>query len=161
MYELDLNVRTKDGKAYKLEHFIAPVTIAFPVDSAIHGELAGIYRISELGPLKYAGGKPVNRRLTAEVSHFSYYAVLEYDKSFADLAGHWAEQGVKELTAKHIVNGTSDTKFSPHQPLTRAQFAAMLVRALGLKARKVRPSRMWTAMHGMLRRLRRLPSTGW
>ena len=60
MYELDLNVRTKDGKAYKLEHFIAPVTIAFPVDSAIHGELAGIYRISELGPLKYAGGKPVN-----------------------------------------------------------------------------------------------------
>ena len=68
------------------------------------------------------------------MSHFSYYAVLEYDKSFADLAGHWAEQGVKELTAKHIVNGTSDTKFSPHQPLTRAQFAAMLVRALGLES---------------------------
>lgn len=134
MYELDLNVRTKDGKAYKLEHFIAPVTIAFPVDSAIHGELAGIYRISEWGPLKYAGGKPVNGQLTAEVSQLSYYAVLEYDKSFADLAGHWAEQAVKELTAKHIVNGTSDTKFSPHQPLTRAQFAAMLVRALGLES---------------------------
>ncbi|MCT1399958.1 pullulanase [Paenibacillus sp. p3-SID867] len=134
MYELDLNVRTKDGKAYKLEHFVAPVSIAFPVDSTIHGELAGIYHISDTGLLKYAGGKPVNRQLTAEVSQLSYYAVLEYGKSFADLAGHWAEQAVKELAAKHIVNGTGDTKFNPHQPLTRAQFAAMLVRALGLES---------------------------
>lgn len=134
MYDLSLSVRTKDGKAYKLEHFITPVTIGFAVDSAIHGELAGIYHISESGPLKYAGGKLVNGQLTAEVSHYSYYAVLEYDKSFADLAGHWAEQAVKELAAKHIVNGTTDTKFSPSQQLTRAQFASMLVRALGLES---------------------------
>lgn len=134
MYALDLNVRTKDGKAYKLEHFIAPVTIAFPVDSVIHGKLAGIYHISDQGQLKYAGGKLVNGLLTAEVSQLSYYAVLEYDKSFADLVGHWAEQAINELAAKHIVNGTSDTIFSPSQQLTRAQFAAMLVRALGLES---------------------------
>lgn len=134
MYDLSLSVRTKDGKAYKLEHFITPVTIGFAVDSAIHGKLAGIYHISDQGQLKYDGGKLVNGQLTAEVSQFSTYAVLEYDKSFSDLTGHWAEQVVKELSAKHIVNGTSDTKFSPHQPLTRAQFASMLVRALSLES---------------------------
>lgn len=134
LYDFQLSVRTKDGKAYKLENFIAPVTIGFAVDSAIHGKLAGIYHISDQGQLKYAGGKLVNGLLTAEVSQFSTYAALEYDKSFVDLTGHWAEQAVKELSAKHIVNGTDDTKFSPNQPLTRAQFAAMLVRALSLES---------------------------
>ncbi|MGV2806259.1 pullulanase, partial [Clostridium perfringens] len=129
MYDFQLSVHTKDGKAYKLENFIAPVTLGFAVDSAIHGKLAGIYHISDQGQLKYAGGKLVNGLLTAEVSQFSTYAALEYDKSFVDLTGHWAEQAVKELSAKHIVNGTGDTKFSPNQSLTRAQFAAMLVRA--------------------------------
>lgn len=134
LYDFQLSVRTKDGKAYKLERFIAPVTIGFAVDSAIHGKLAGIYHISDQGQLKYAGGKLVNGLLTAEVSQFSTYAALEYDKSFVDLTGHWAEQAVKELSAKHIVNGTGDTKFSPNQSLTRAQFAAMLVRALSLES---------------------------
>ncbi|GAB6928307.1 hypothetical protein JCM10914A_22900 [Paenibacillus sp. JCM 10914] len=59
---------------------------------------------------------------------------LEPDPSpFTDLAGHWAEQAVRELAAKGIVKGTSDKAFSPDLKLTRAQLAAMLVRALQLE----------------------------
>ncbi|UNK18824.1 pullulanase [Paenibacillus sp. N3/727] len=56
----------------------------------------------------------------------------EEGKTFTDISGHWAETSIKELAAKQIVKGTSDTKFSPDQQLTRAQFAAMLVRSLNL-----------------------------
>lgn len=133
MYEYSLTVRTKDGKVYKLEHFAAPVLLGFAVDSNINGKLVGLYHISDQGQLKYVGSRLVNGLLTADVSYFSKLVVLEYDKSFADLTGHWAEQAVKELAAKQVVNGMNDTLFSPSQQLTRAQFAAMLVRALGLE----------------------------
>ncbi|EFU43225.1 pullulanase, extracellular [Paenibacillus vortex V453] len=133
MYDFNLSVKTKDGKEYVQEKFTAPVRLGFAVDSGIQGSLAGIYQISDQGRLSYAGGKLVNGLLTAEVSHFSTYAVLEYNKSFTDLVGHWAEQAVKALAAKQVVQGTSDTKFSPNQQLTRAQFAAMLASALNLE----------------------------
>src|SRR5690606_28560600 len=41
---------------------------------------------------------------------------------------------VKVLTAKHIVTGVSDTHFQPNKSITRAEFAALIVRTLGLKA---------------------------
>lgn len=134
LYDLNLLVRTKDGKAYQTQQFAAPVRLEVAPGSNIQSSLAGIYHLSDDAKLQYAGGKRVNGVLTAEVSHFSKYAVLEYDKSFGDMSGHWAEQAVKQLAAKQIVNGTNDMTFRPEQPLTRAQFAAMLVRALGLES---------------------------
>lgn len=52
---------------------------------------------------------------------------------FADIQGHWAEADILLLASKLIVKGTSDTRFDPGEPLTRAQFTTMLVRALGMK----------------------------
>ncbi|UJF32763.1 S-layer homology domain-containing protein [Paenibacillus hexagrammi] len=40
------------------------------------------------------------------------------------------------LSAKHIIDGVSDTDFAPSQSVTRAQFAAMIVRAFDLHAAK-------------------------
>lgn len=63
--------------------------------------------------------------------------MLEYDKSFDDLsAEHWAAGTIRELAAKHVIDGVSDRLFAPEQPVTRAQFAAMLVRALGVSPAK-------------------------
>ncbi|KKO54843.1 pullulanase [Paenibacillus sp. DMB20] len=132
MFALNLSVKTKDGREYKLERFAVPVTLEWETNAGINGKFAGIYHFSDPGRMDYAGGKQDNARLTAAVRHFGKYAVLEYDKSFADLTGHWVETAVKELAAKHVVNGTGDIKFSPGLKLTRAQFAAMLVRALEL-----------------------------
>ncbi|WP_106769246.1 pullulanase [Paenibacillus faecalis] len=132
MYDFDLSVQMKDGTVHKLDHVTAPVILRFAVDTGVNRKLAGIYALSDQGKLDYAGGKLEDGELIAEISHFGKYAVLEYNKSFADLSGHWSENAVKELAAKQIVMGTSDALFSPDQQLTRAQFAAMLVRALNL-----------------------------
>ncbi|MCI3920867.1 S-layer homology domain-containing protein [Paenibacillus sp. TRM 82003] len=97
--------------------------------------MLGVYYIADDGTLEYAGGTLENGEMVAEVSHFSTYAVLEYDKTFADVGReHWAYDIVKEMAAKHIVTGVSDTEFAPERAVTRAEFAALLVRALGLAA---------------------------
>jgi len=65
----------------------------------------------------------------------SVYAVIDVaPKSFSDLVNHWAKDEVTALANKLIINGTGAGKFSPKRDVTRAEFAAMIVRALGLKA---------------------------
>ncbi len=113
------------------------MTLVFDVDPAADKKLAGIYYIDDRGRLEYIGGAWENGRLKADAYHFSSYAVLEYDKSFDDLsAEHWAAGTIRELAAKHVIDGVSDRLFAPEQPVTRAQFAAMLVRALGVSPAK-------------------------
>ena len=65
----------------------------------------------------------------------SVYAIIDVaPKSFADLRNHWAEKDITTLANKLIVNGTGADKFEPKRDVTRAEFAALIVRALGLQA---------------------------
>jgi hypothetical protein len=57
-------------------------------------------------------------------------------RTFADLSGHWAKSDVEALAGKLIVDGISESRFAPDQPITRADFAALLIRALGLDEEK-------------------------
>lgn len=50
--------------------------------------------------------------------------------NFKDIAGHWAEAKIKRGVALGIVNGYSDGSFKPEGKVTRAEFTAMLIRAL-------------------------------
>lgn len=62
----------------------------------------------------------------------SLYGVIVNRKSFEDLEGHWARKAIELLAAKGIVSGRSKAAFVPEAKVTRAEFAAMLVKALGL-----------------------------
>lgn len=65
----------------------------------------------------------------------SIYTVISLEaKSFADLAGHWAKADVETLATKLIVEGVSADKFEPKRNITRAEFAAIVIRSLGLQA---------------------------
>jgi hypothetical protein len=134
IYELGLSI---EGKASaSLTQFPEPVTIRLKADSAIRSELAGIYYLPGRGRPEYVGGDYANGWWTAEVRRFSRYAVLEVAKSFDDLpAAHWAYNVVRGLYAKGIVQGTGASTFAPERTVTRAEFAAMLVNALGLTKR--------------------------
>ena len=65
--------------------------------------------------------------------HNSLYTVIKSNHSFTDLLGHWAKSDVEMLANKLIVNGLSDNQFAPDRQITRAEFAALLVRSLGLQ----------------------------
>jgi hypothetical protein len=62
----------------------------------------------------------------------SVYTIVEHDFRFADMAGHWAAKDVELLANKLIVEGTGSSRFEGDRTITRAEFAALLVRALGL-----------------------------
>lgn len=50
---------------------------------------------------------------------------------FSDLGNYpWARTAIEELSSKGIISGMGDSRFAPGEPLTRAQFAAMIVLAL-------------------------------
>lgn len=70
--------------------------------------------------------------ITIRSPHNSLYTVIQSDNTFADLQGHWAKVDVELLANKLIVNGVEAGKFAPDNRITRAEFAALLVRSLGL-----------------------------
>ncbi|MEM9818859.1 MAG: S-layer homology domain-containing protein, partial [Cyanobacteria bacterium P01_D01_bin.6] len=49
--------------------------------------------------------------------------------TFRDLSGHWATEFIQGLTSLNLVNGYSDGRFDPNGPITRAQFATLIVNA--------------------------------
>ncbi len=64
-------------------------------------------------------------------------AVLS-QKAFADTLSYpWAEADIEAMAEKDVVNKTARNAFSPSQAVTRADFAYMLMRALGLTAEAV------------------------
>ncbi|MEK3747547.1 discoidin domain-containing protein [Paenibacillus sp. FSL E2-8871] len=71
-----------------------------------------------------------------EVSIFGHenglYTIVQNKKTFDDMVGHWAQKDVETLASKLIINGMTDRTFAPAGQVTRAQFAALLVRGIGL-----------------------------
>lgn len=62
----------------------------------------------------------------------SAYMIISGQKSFDDLANHWAKSDIELLASKQLAKGVSERSFAPDSDITRAQFTALLVRALGL-----------------------------
>lgn len=59
-------------------------------------------------------------------------SAVAYSASHPDIRNHWAEYPVTLLSVKGIVGGYPDGTFRPQEPVTRAQFIAMLVAAADL-----------------------------
>ena len=57
-----------------------------------------------------------------------------YGAAFNDIAGHWAQSDIERAVAQGIVLGFPDGTFLPDNPVTRAEFATMVNRALGNNA---------------------------
>lgn len=49
--------------------------------------------------------------------------------NFVDIQRHWARPFIEALAQENLINGFSDQTFRPDQPVTRAQFSAMIQQA--------------------------------
>ncbi|MFB9276125.1 leucine-rich repeat protein [Cohnella cellulosilytica] len=68
------------------------------------------------------------------VPHNSIYAIMETEPvKFADMTAHWAKLEVEHMASKRIISGVSKTLYAPDRSITRAEFTALLVRALGIR----------------------------
>lgn len=62
----------------------------------------------------------------------STYALIQNEVTFADAKGKWYEGMVNEMGSRKIIAGHSASVFGGGASITRAEFATILVRALGL-----------------------------
>ncbi|MFD0961729.1 S-layer homology domain-containing protein [Paenibacillus chungangensis] len=52
--------------------------------------------------------------------------------SFMDIEGHWAESDIQEAVIRGVATGYENGAFRPQREVTRAEFAAMLIRAMNI-----------------------------
>ncbi|MBO9597722.1 MAG: S-layer homology domain-containing protein [Cohnella sp.] len=84
----------------------------------------------------------VENRYYAKINSLtnSTYSVIWHPLEFMDVANHWAKAAVNDMGSRMVIDGTGDGRFSPDRAITRAEFAAILVRGLGLKLEDNRPT---------------------
>ena len=102
---------TPDGEPYAMQdgdlYFVATSDL-FDID----GEFYKIKHVDEWGITSANTSKPENN-------------------GFSDMKGHWAEQEVESLRKKGIAEGVGNNKFNPDANISRAEFTALIVRAMG------------------------------
>lgn len=129
--------RAETAGGTTVTRFAKPVTFTValsPADLAgvTDPEKIGLFKLNEDGTLTFVGGRLVDGKLVVQLHGFSRYLLAEVNVAFPDLAGHWARPDVELMASKYVVKGLPDGRFDPEGRVTRAEFAAMLVRALGL-----------------------------
>ncbi len=62
----------------------------------------------------------------------STYAVISSPKTFVDVSAHWAKDTVTDVASRLIMEGSGEGRFEPDRDITRAEFAAVMVKGLGL-----------------------------
>ncbi|WP_053955277.1 Ig-like domain-containing protein [Inediibacterium massiliense] len=87
-------------------------------------------------------------KISGQVTHFTKFAVIsmkiekevikepvnqEIKVDLKDTKGHWAEGFIKELVQKQAISGYPDQTFKPDQNITRAEFAAVVIKAFKLQ----------------------------
>ncbi|MGF7035137.1 spore germination protein YaaH [Paenibacillus mucilaginosus] len=91
--------------------------------------------------LKGSGVWSMGQETTDTWGYFDNWLNRNY---FADTEGHWAVEEILAAADKGWMNGMTSGSFAPDASLTRAQAAAILVRALDLKAEEGIPAAGFT-----------------
>ncbi|QDH20311.1 S-layer homology domain-containing protein [Saccharibacillus brassicae] len=137
-----MSVVQADGTVRPLKAFSKPVTLRLRADGNSPQKPDGIYAIAENGSLEYMGGTQTDSGWTAQVDRSGRYGLLRYDKSFDDVpASYWAHEAIRRMAARQIVQGFDGASFAPKRDVTRAEFAALIARALDLDSAKPNPFR--------------------
>jgi chitodextrinase/lysophospholipase L1-like esterase len=130
-YDLELMINSK-----VISIFDQPIELTITPTDEGNLNNVGIYLYDPITTTwSYVGGRLVDDgKVSALLSHFSRYALLESTRTFTDITSHWARLDIEALAARQIISGMTADLFDPAGDVTRAQFAAMLSRALRLEA---------------------------
>ena len=64
----------------------------------------------------------------------SVYSVIYNPVEFNDVASHWAKDAINDMGSRLVINGFGNNDYRPQVEITRAEFATIIVKALGLRA---------------------------
>lgn len=77
----------------------------------------------------------INGKYYAKINSLtnSIYTLVWHPVEFSDLVGHWAKDCINDMGSRMIINGVGNNLYDPEGAITRAEFAAIMVRAMGLQ----------------------------
>jgi hypothetical protein len=147
LLDLNISVRNEEGLEFKPASYgskiIVTISLAGIDLSQINPEKLVVYRQIErynetTGQVETSwecvGGRisEDGKSIIFETDHTSVYAVFVSNITFKDIQKHWAKEQVEVLAARQIVKGLAPDTFGPEVSVTRAQFTAIVLRALGI-----------------------------
>ncbi|HYG59819.1 MAG TPA: S-layer homology domain-containing protein, partial [Symbiobacteriaceae bacterium] len=127
-----------DGKSVEVSKFDAYVerTVAIPDGIDPNRITTGVV-VDADGTVRHVPTRVVviDGRYFARINSLtnSTYSVVWHPLEFGDVANHWAKLYVNEMGSRMVVAGVGDNRFDPDRDVTRAEFATIIVRALGIK----------------------------
>ena len=122
---------TKDGMTNQMateQCFYALVAV-----KRFHEGKNSLYRMSDA--ISVSGSNSQNVGLSGKNPDVREMSVVSPGKTFADIDGHKNKAAIEALAARNIINGTTENTFEPNTTMTRAEFAAIIVKGLGLPAK--------------------------
>ena len=94
--------------------------------------LVALYRAENSLPLLM---KMTDAKAVEYVEETKETTVETKEINFSDTIGHKNEDAIKSLVQKGVINGKSETVFDPENTMTRAEFATIIVKALGIETK--------------------------
>lgn len=135
-----LTYRTADGG---FRHFADGAVNQMATEQCFYA-LVALQRYFDSKPALYQMTDPLSLSVPAPAvglvgkhSDVNPPAVTVFGKTFADITGSPYQTAIEALAARNIINGKTDNLFEPNSTMTRAEFAAIIVRALGLPSKTV------------------------
>ncbi|GEM_PF-3249929 len=135
---VDFSVSVTDGnKTVNIDHFSVYVEREIPLPDPV--EPSQITTAAVLNP--DGTTRPVPTKIILRDGNYyavinsmtnSSYVLLAHSVSFADVDVRWAQDAINNLASRMIVSGVDETQFKPQASISRAEFAAIVVRSLGL-----------------------------
>lgn len=137
VYDFTIELTDKSGKKTTLSKFDKEITVSIPYELKANEdpECITVLYLADDGKVINMQGRYNKETGCVEFTtgHFSKFIIKNLVPSFLDMKGHWAEQYVKVLYSKGIVNGKdTESTYKPEDKVTRAEFAKLLTTALGI-----------------------------
>ncbi|WP_206458223.1 S-layer homology domain-containing protein [Anaerovorax sp. IOR16] len=134
-FEIKCSFRNKTVESSKFNKYVERA-IAIPAE--IHSDriTTGV-RIDEDGSIHHVPTKVVNvnGRYYAKINSLtnSLYTLIWHSVEYSDVKKHWAKDAINDLGSRMVISGVGNGMFKPDRDITRGEFTATIVRALGLK----------------------------
>ncbi|MFE6072931.1 IPT/TIG domain-containing protein [Paenibacillus sp. NPDC057886] len=137
-FHIDI-INTKTGQAIgTADKFSKALTRVIPMPKSVTGMPAqwGAFRYNvTTKKLEFVAAekKQIDGVWVVKINSYSnsVYVVAQNTVSFADVQQHWSKSDVDLAAAKGLVEGVGGGLYDPNKAVTRAEFTALLVRALG------------------------------
>src|SRR5690606_6389857 len=129
---VEITFTNEDGEVAEFDEPVA-LELTISGDASVEGDFLAVAKVEEDGLVIY-GGTVEGGVIRVKRTSFSAYTVVENRVDFDDTASvnAWAGHQIRSIAAKGIVDGRGDGVFDPNANVTRAEFAKMLARALGI-----------------------------